>query len=194
MEYGKKFVIIGNMNALTYKEVFPLIKDNLVWPGMHFNKTYEFGVPEGYDTSKSVNKDLDGRDTVRVPAITWYTNLDINKRHELFFQPEFAHAYYEGNEERYPKYDNYDAINVDKTDYIPIDYTGVMGVPISFMDKYNPEEFEILDARDFDINEKQKNKSTLLIKDADSAINGKPKYARILIRNRHPISKADDRY
>ena len=91
--------------------------------------------------------------------------------------------------EEYPTYDNYEAINVNKTAEIPSDYDGVMGVPISFLDKYNPNQFEIIDARDYAINVKQRGKNTLLIKDLDSAINGKPTYARIAIRRRILIKK-----
>lgn len=138
MEYGKKFVIIGNMNAITYKEFFPLLKENKVWSGFGFNKTMELAVPDHYDTSKSVGVDEQGRQKVKVPAICWYTNLDIKKRHEPI---DLVEKY---SPEKYPKYDNYDAIEVSKTLDIPMDYDGVMGVPISFLDKYCPEQFEIV--------------------------------------------------
>ena len=120
--HNKKFVIIGNVNAITYKEVFPLIKDNKIWLG--YNCLRFFKKPDGsmYETARSY----------------WYTNLDIAKRHEdlILYKPYTPEAY--------PKYDNYDAINVDKTKEIPMDYAGAMGVPITFLDKYNPEQFEIL--------------------------------------------------
>ena len=138
MEYGKKFVIIGNMNAITYKEFFPLLKDNKVWAGFGFNRTMELAVPDYYNTSKSVGVDEQGRKKVKVPAICWYTNLDIKKRHEPI---DLVEHY---SPEKYPKYDNYDAIEVSKTLDIPMDYDGVMGVPISFLDKYCPEQFEIV--------------------------------------------------
>lgn len=138
MEHGKKFVVMGNMNAITYKEFFPLLKDNKVWAGFGFNKTMEFAVPEGYDVSKATRTDEYGRKIVKVPAICWFTNLDIKKRHE----PIDLVEYY--SPEKYPHYDNYDAIEVSKTLNIPMDYDGVMGVPISFLDKYCPEQFEIV--------------------------------------------------
>lgn len=137
MEYGKKFVILGNMNAITYKEIFPLIKDNKIWPGYGFNKTMEFEVPENYKAKRIAEN---GKRYTKVPAITWYTNLDIKKRHE----PLILYREYHGHEDEYPHYDNYDAINVDKTKDIPMDYIDVMGVPISFLDKFCPEQFEIV--------------------------------------------------
>ncbi len=128
MEYGKKFVIIGNMNAITYKEFFPLVKDNKVWIGyMHLK---HFLQPDG--TIKTFGN------------IMWFTNLDIKKRHVPI---DLRGNYYKGHEDKYPKYDNYDAINVDKVADIPIDYDGVMGVPITFLDKYCPEQFEIVTFR-----------------------------------------------
>lgn len=132
MEHGKKFIIIGSKNAITYKEFFPLLKDDKVWIGC--NNVHEFAQPDG--TFKKFGN------------IGWYTNLDITKRHEdlILWQ-----RYYNNNgeplsdaESRYPHYDNYDAINVDRVQDIPCDYFGVMGVPITFLDKYNPEQFEIV--------------------------------------------------
>lgn len=180
MEHEKKFVIMGNINAVTYKQFFPLIKDELVWPGASFNKTMEFILPDDYQ--KWNYRMADGRKAGKVPTIAWFTNLDIKKRHEeLILVKKYA-----GHEDEYPKYDNYDAIEVSKVADIPFDYDGAMGVPITFLDKYCPDQFEILDARDIAKSDKQRKKSTLLIKDADSAINGKPKYVRIVIRNKHP--------
>ena len=164
MEYGKKFIIIGSKNAITYKDFFPLLKDNKVWIG--YNNVNDFQQPDG-SFKKFGN-------------IGWFTNLDIEKRHEKIVLQKIY------TPEEYPTYDNYEAINVNKTVEIPSDYDGVMGVPISFLDKYNPEQFEIIDARDYAINVKQRGKNTLLIKDLDSAINGKPTYARIAIRRKHP--------
>ena len=122
MEFKKKFVIIGNMNAITYKEFFPLIKENKVWLGY---------------TSPKVFVQPDGSEK-KMGNVVWYTNLDINKRHEPI---DLVEKY---SPEKYPRYDNYAAINVDKTLDIPCDYYGVMGVPISFLDKYCPEQFEIV--------------------------------------------------
>lgn len=131
-EHNKQFVIIGDLNWITYKEIFPMLKDNEIWLG--YSSVKEFMQPDG--TIKKFGNKL------------WYTNLDIQKRHEKLI---LWQRYYDddGNplpdaEERYPHYDNYDAINVDKVADIPVDYHGVMGVPITFLDKYNPEQFEII--------------------------------------------------
>ena len=166
VEYNKKFVIIGNKNCITYKEVFPLLKENVIWIG--YTSAETFLLPNGEITKKMMG------------LTKWLTNLDISKRHEeLFLYKNYA-------PEEYPKYDNYDAINVDKTQDIPCDYNGMMGVPITFMDKYNPEQFEIIDAINryslFDIyntNEKvRKNHSHTC------NINGMAKYFRIIIRRK----------
>lgn len=130
MKYEKKFIIIGNKNATTYKEIFPLIKDNRVWLG--FNSPNEFRTPNGM--------------TKKVQGLTrWFTNLDIPKRHEKLIL--FKH-YYDINgiakQFEYPTYDTYNAININKVQDIPCDYNGIMGVPISFLDKYNPSQFKIL--------------------------------------------------
>lgn len=122
MNYNKKFLIIGSSNAITYKEVFPLIRDEKLWLG--YNHVKEFMMPDG-STKKFGN-------------IQWFTNMDIDKKHEFLTLTK------EYNEKDYPKYDNYDAINVDKIKDIPKDYDGVMGVPITFIDKFNPEQFEIV--------------------------------------------------
>ena len=178
MDYGKKFIIIGEQNALTYKEIFPLIKDNKIWWGKSIHSgDRKFYVPDDYPLNASTcGIDENGKRFVNVKGIRWWTNvkevinnepLDLYKRYSF---------------EDYPKYDNYDAINVDKTCDIPMDYDGVMGVPITFLDKYCPTQFEIIDARAIALNDKQKNKNTYLIKDADGAINGKPTYARICIK------------
>ena len=150
MEYEKQFVILGNMNAINYKEIFPLIKENRVWLGnrnlnqdMYFNVNPEYGQwllenkKEG-SAYKIINNKVMGR----LASACWYTNIDIPKRHEGLI---LCKSYYK-NPELYPKYDNYDAIEVAKTADIPYDYEGVMGVPITFMDKYNPEQFEIVGA------------------------------------------------
>ena len=140
MEYGKKFLIIGNQNAITYKEFFPLLKDNKVWLGYSSNKTMVFRVPDGYKYDmKLTEKIADGYHYGKVPAISWFTNLDIPKRHAPL---DFRGNYYDP--EKYPKYDNYDAIEVSRVDDIPCDYDGVMGVPITFLDKYCPEQFEVV--------------------------------------------------
>lgn len=143
MEYNKKFLIIGNGNAVTYKEIFPLIKENKMWLGAGKGmggKAVEFMVDESiYDASKgSVNRIENGICYVGVMMVTWFTNLDHNKRHQE------VDLYKHYSPEEYPKYDNYDAINVDKVCDIPLDYDGIMGVPITFLDKYCPSQFEII--------------------------------------------------
>lgn len=141
IEYDKKFLIIGNLNAVTYKEVFPLIRDNKIWFGTSIHSgDRAFHVPDDYPLKAAgCGIDEDGRKWIRVKGVRWFTNLDNLQRHKDLILYE---AY---NEKDYPKYDNYDAINVDKTVKIPCDYDGIMGVPITFLDKYNPEQFEILD-------------------------------------------------
>lgn len=182
VEYGKKFLVIGNKNALTYKEIFPLIKENKLWLG--YNSPDEFRTPDG-----NISKSVKG-------LCRWYTNLDLKKRHESLI----LYRKYKGHESDYPKYDNYDAINVDKVQDIPCDYEGVMGVPITFLDKFNPEQFEIVSFRKGEDGQdlaftKERESSTVLsnpcqtsipgmIKNAEGKINGKPTYARITIRKK----------
>ena len=137
MEYKKKFIIIGNENAITYKEIFKLIKDNKIWLGINRVKT--FRIPNDNDISKNVYVE-NGIKYAKFGNVIWFANLDYSKRHEIL---ESLYSYAQ-TPENYPKYDNYDAINVDKTKEIPTDYEGVMGVPITFLDKYNPEQFEII--------------------------------------------------
>lgn len=181
MEYGKKFIIIGNGNAVTYKEIFPYIKNNELWLGnKSFSGGMDFIAGENYDSTKCKHPKYDnkGNIIINVMMCVWFTNISHTKRNTPI------DLYRRYSNEDYPKYDNYDAIEVSKVSEIPMDYEGVMGVPITFLDKYCPTQFEIIDAREVAINDKQKNKSTYLIKDADGAINGKPTYARICIRKR----------
>lgn len=180
MEYGKKFLIIGEQNALTYKEIFPYVKANQLWWGASIHSgDRKFYVPDNYPLNAATcGVDENGKRFIRVKGIRWWTNIE-NTTHSTPMD-----LYRKYNETDYPKYDNYDAINVDKTSDIPMDYDGVMGVPITFFDKYCPSQFEILDARDYTNIDKLKSKSTFLVKDKDSAINGKPTYARILIKRR----------
>ena len=134
IEYDKKFLIIGNKNALTYKEIFKLIKNNEMWTGY---RGFSGGMWFSADYEGKTEKIIDGEKLINVPSI-WFTNLDNLKRHENLI------LYKNYTPEEYPKYDNYDAINVDKTSDIPLDFNGVIGVPITFLDKYNPEQFEIV--------------------------------------------------
>lgn len=178
IKYEKKFIIIGNQNEITYKEIFPLIKENRLWLGFKCGDM-AFTVPASYEARETrFWIDEKGQKWRSFGNICWYTNLDHSKRHEDLI------LYKNYSEEEYPTYDNYDAIEVGKVSEIPCDYYGTMGVPITFLDKYNPEQFEILDAREYALFDKQRNKNTCLIKDADSAICGKPTYARILIRKK----------
>ncbi len=164
MQYNKKFVIVGHQNAITYKEVFPLIKENKVWLGYGFKggAAHFFSPYEDIATAGDHKKDM-----IRVSGVNWFTNLEIPKRNEGM---DLVCRY---SPEEYPAYDNYKAINVDKTSDIPCDYEGVMGVPITFLDKYNPEQFEIIKFRKGD-------------DEKDLKVNGKCPYFRILIRNKHP--------
>lgn len=199
VEHDKKFVILGNINALTYKETFSLIQANKVWTGKAFDKTMYFAVPESY-CSKTMVQDKIGRKVAKMGGITWYTNLDLAKRHESFFSQESAHSYYEDNASAYPRYCNYDAVEVSYVADIPIDYPGVMGVPITFFDKYNPTEFEIVGlgignlgksvgVGNYDRSHKipGSRDGTVYYRKNDKTI---VPYARVLIRNLHPVNKA----
>jgi hypothetical protein len=169
VEYDKKFVIIGNVNAITYKEIFKLIKDNRLWLGHSIHSgDREFRVPEYYPLNAAGNRiDEQGNKYIRVKGVRWFTNLDYTERHEDLI----LYKTYLGHEDSYPHYDNYDAINVDITKDIPADYEGVMGVPITFLDKYSPEQFEIVKFRKGD-------------DEKDLVINGKSPYFRILIKHK----------
>lgn len=140
VEYDKKFVIIGNLNALTYRDIFKLVKENKLWFGHSIHSgDREFRVPQDYPLNAAGSRvDEEGNKFIRVKGVRWYTNLDFNERHEDLI------LYKKYNEEEYPKYENFDAINVDITKDIPVDYAGAMGVPITFIDKYNPDQFEII--------------------------------------------------
>ena len=180
IEYEKKFIIIGNINAITYKDVFPLIKENKLWLGASIHSgDREFGVPDGYPLNSAGHRiGKNGRKYIRVKGVRWYTNLDYIERHEELI------LYKKYNPIEYPKYDNYNAINVSKTKEIPIDYDGVMGVPITFMDKYNPDQFEIFGATESEgkgfSNGLWDEKSRV----AQPLINKKRVYKRIFIKNK----------
>ena len=170
MEYGKDFIIVGNQNAITYREILPLIMQDKVWLGYNSGHFW-FRVPDYYEEKKTDFKiDENGVKWRRMGNICWFTNIDIEKRHEEMV------LYKHYTPEEYPKYDNYDAIEVSRTAEIPCDYYGIMGVPITFMDKYSPEQFEILgdsryhDGQDFS--------------DDINVINGKTLYRRLLIRRK----------
>ena len=136
MEYDKKFIIIGHQNAITYKDIFTLIKENKMWLGYGFKGGAGHFINTQYENYATASDKRDGM--IRVSGVVWFTNLDIDKRHEdLILHKKYT-------PEEYPTYDNYDAINVDKTKDIPVDYAGNIGVPITFLDKYNPNQFEII--------------------------------------------------
>jgi len=179
VEYQKKFLIVGNQNAITYKEIFKLIKDNKVWLGFKsghtlFEVSDSYTIPDYYDKndkgrlrSNGYIVDANGKLWRNLGNICWFTNLDHNKRHERIDM--FKHY----SPEEYPKYDNYEAINCDLVVNIPMDYDGIMGVPVSFLDKYNPDQFEIIG-----------NEYDLKLDKGRGYINGKRMYSRIFIRKK----------
>jgi len=136
IEYEKKFIIVGHQNAITYKEIFKLIKENKLWLGYGFKGGAAHFINKHYEDYATAGDHIDGM--IRVSGVVWFTNLDINKRHEDLI------LYKQHTTDEYMKYENYDAINVNKTKDIPVDYNGYMGVPITFLNKYNPEQFEIV--------------------------------------------------
>lgn len=183
IEHEKKFIIVGNQNAITYKDIFSLIRDNKIWLGTK-SGDMKFIVPDHYEMRSTRSwRDEEGTNWRSLGNTCWFTNLDHPKRHEEIilwktYDPDY-----------YPHYDHYDAINVGKVAEIPVDFDGAMGVPITFLNKYNPEQFEILDSNDFRVDESVPFKDHGLIKDKDGTIDGKATYVRILIRNRNPIIK-----
>ena len=169
VKYDKKFLVIGNVNAITYKEIFDLIQKNKAWLGVNLGRGISgFLVPDHYDqygTEVKINEQ--GQKIIATNGCLWLTNLELSKRFEdITLTKEYA-----GNEDKYPTYDNCNGININKTQDIPKDYYGLMGVPITFLHKYNPDQFEIVKFRKGD-------------DDKDLRINGKCPYFRILIRNK----------
>jgi len=151
MEANKKFVIIGNINAITYKEVFPLIKENKIWLGAtNFNTGMYFKVSTDfvYSDSYKFERERNGEKVNRVPGVCWFTNVEHGRRHQplplMTIKDNLKYNKKMKDKKSYDKYDNYDAIDVSFTDAIPGDYKGIMGVPITFLDKYSPEQFEII--------------------------------------------------
>jgi len=182
VEYKKKFLIIGTWNAITYKEVFRLIKEDKIWLGINSNRNFSgFIVPKHYPLHGTEARiDENGNRIVSSNNTCWFTNLDNVKRHEDLI------LYKSYNKKEFPIYDNYKAINVNATKDIPVDYSGIMGVPITFLDKYNPKQFEIIGS-DFEVkdgllpqvvNPKWKGKSDR------GYIKGQRLYSRLLIRNK----------
>jgi hypothetical protein len=136
IEYDKKFIIVGHQNAISYKEIFKLIKENKMWLGYGFKGGAAHFINKHYEDYATAGDHKEGM--IRVSGVVWFTNLDINKRHQDLI------LYKNYTPEEYPTYENFNAINLDKTKDIPMDYNGYMGVPITFLDKYNPDQFEII--------------------------------------------------
>lgn len=184
VEYDKKFVVLGNPNAITYKEIFPLLKDNKMFIGYKsMGSDMYFIVSDEHKKNLLATKKegsgyriINGEVFGRCPAI-WYTNLDLDKHHK----PKDLTRLYTGREECYPKYDNYDAIEVSKVDDIPKDYFGVMGVPITFLGQYCSEQFEIIGLDRYTVPKEY-------LVGGRVAIDGKPRYARILIQRKVQVS------
>ena len=178
IEYDKKFLIIGNQNAITYKEIFPLIKDNKMWLGFGFKGGAAHFINKYYVDYATAGDHRAGM--IRVSGVVWFTNLDIKKRHEEL------ELYKKYNPKDYHKYDNFNAINVDRTADIPEDYDGEMGVPITFLDKYNPDQFEIIDAlnRYALLDTQNTNEYVRSVHSHTCNINGVPTYFRIVIKKK----------
>ena len=210
MEYDKKFIVIGNLNAVTYKEIFPLLKDNKAWigPSIHSGDR-KFYVPDDYPLNAAgCGIDDEGRRFIRVKGVRWYTNLDIKQRHEtLILAKRF-------NPELYPVYETFNAIDVGSVSDIPCDYDGIMGVPKNFIDVYNPDQFEILGYEREDENIKvgiatmpeeflavyrkqggtgHYTKGMRMLCYYDSEGTAKIPFSRILIRNRCPEKRKEDK-
>lgn len=170
--YEKEFLVIGNINAITYQEVFNLIQSNKAWLGVHLGRGISgFKVPDHYEMYGTETYISSNGDRIIAPNnCLWLTNLDIQLRHNLLKLTKV----YSGNEDLYPKFDNYNGINVNRTQDIPMDYEGAIGVPITFLHKYNPSQFEIIQFRKGDDGK-------------DLSVNGKCPYFRILIKNKQPV-------
>lgn len=202
IDYEKKFIIIGNMNAAHNKNIFPLFRDNKIWYGASIHSGgVDFRLPDDIEFYSSNVFQKNGHPYINLAGIRWYTNLDISYRHEGLwhkngeFDKTIAHNYYEGNEEKYIHYDNFDAIDVKSANEIPIDYPGMMGVPVTFLDKYNPDEFQIVGigsgsmAAEIGVKRNYRGRT-----DIAYTIDGKSKcpFSRVIIINKNPISKLED--
>lgn len=174
VKYGKQFLVIGNVNAITYKEIFDLIQRNKAWLGVNLGRGISgFIVPDHYaHYGTEVRFNDQGQTIIATNGCLWFTNLTLNQRYEDIILTKV----YRGNESLYPKYDNCEGINVNRTQDIPSDYNGLMGVPITFLHKYNPKQFEIVRFRKGDDGK-------------DLCINGKCPYFRILIKNKRIIKE-----
>lgn len=175
MEHNKKFIIIGNQNSIGYKEVFPYFKNDELWLGYGFNRNCAHFINKYYEDTASDADHKEGM--IRVSGVMWFTNLEVTKRHEEMI------LYKKYDPLEYPKYDNYDAIEVSSSKEIPYDYNGVMGVPITFMPKYNPDQFEIIGCSDNGAVDDEY-KLPHFKKHNEPYINGKKVYKRIFIRRK----------
>jgi hypothetical protein len=173
MDHNKKFLILGNQNAIIYKEIFQFIKENRLWLGYDNGGTKWFQVPEDYDIpTESRKKIVDDVKYFSMGSIMWFTNLETTKRHqELTLYKKYL-------PDAFPKYDNYDAIEVSRFHDIPLDYDGVMGVPITFLDKYNPDQFEIVGSN------RGVNQDPKGIYGKGSYLSGKETFKRLFIINK----------
>lgn len=177
VEYNKKFLILGDQNAITYKEFFKLIKENKLWLGYDNGGTKWFQVPSDYDIETEARiKTENGVKFFSMGRIVWFTNLDTKKRHENLT------LYKTYRKKDYPTYDNYDAINVNKVSDIPVDFAGAVGVPITFLDKYNPQQFEIIGIDRVLVEE-------LTGKVSRFRLDGNEIYARVVIKNKKAVKK-----
>lgn len=193
VEGKKQFLTIGNINSLSYKEVFPLIKENKMWLGVtNFNTGMYFRVPENfvYSSTYKFDRELNGEKVNRVPGVCWFSNIEHGRRHQsLSLMTMIDNLRYSRHKEikgreSYERYDNYDAIEVPFVDAIPSDYKAVMGVPITFLDKYSPEQFEILGMAASSYDPKIMGIPFLGGKDGRPLIKGRNTYARIFIRHK----------
>ncbi|MDR2104604.1 MAG: adenine-specific methyltransferase EcoRI family protein, partial [Deferribacteraceae bacterium] len=175
IKYDKKFLIIGSQNAIAYKEIFKLIKENKIWLGRYNGGNKWFRVPPHYEIESEKRIKVEkGIKYFSMGSTIWLTNMEHKRRHENLI----LYRQYKAHEDEYPKYDNYDAIEVSKVENIPIDYDGVMGVPITFLDKYNPSQFEVVGSNrgiDQDPNG---------IYGRGSFLNGKETFKRLFIKRR----------
>lgn len=199
MKAKKQFIIIGNINVITYKETFPLLKNNLMWLGYSIHSgDRKFNVPEDYPLEAATcGIDPDGRKFIRVKGVRWYTNIDHVGRHEILQLDTMEHNLRFNKKlkkklkedfglEDYPHYDNYDALEIPFSECIPSDYDGAMGVPISYMDKYNPEQFEIIGATESE----GKGLSNGIWQGgiAQATVNGQRIYKRLFIRPKKGVN------
>ncbi len=178
IEFDKNFIVLGNQNAIIYTEIFPFIRDNKLWLGVDNGGTKWFQVPDDYEIkTKTRIKTEGGKKYFSMGSIMWYTNLDTKKRHEELI------LYKKYDPEEYPHYDNYDAIEVAKYAEIPMDYDGIMGVPITFLDKFNPNQFEIVGSN------RGIGQDPNGIYGRGSFINGKETFKRLFIRNKKVVKQ-----